>query len=250
MSPAVLAASMERRLLVNYRVEPDALAAVLPTPFRPALVDGHGVAGICLLRLRGIRPARLPARLGIMSENAAHRVAVEWDTPEGTVTGVYVPRRDTSSRLSALAGGRLFPGWQHQARFDVVEADGRYRIEVTSRDGEVNVLVDASASDHVMPGSLFRDLEAASRFFRTAPIGYAATPRAGTFDGVELGTDGWAMTPLRITEVRSSFFDDPHRFPGGTATPDSAFLMAGLCTTWSAQPRMSASMSATAGGAR
>jgi hypothetical protein len=29
-----------RRLLVNYRVDPDAIAPLLPAPFRPALVDG------------------------------------------------------------------------------------------------------------------------------------------------------------------------------------------------------------------
>jgi hypothetical protein len=149
-----------------------------------------------------------------------------------------------------MAGGRLFPGWQHPARFAVNEGDGRYRIEVTSRDGEVDVLVDAVVSDRVMPGSLFHDLESASRFFRNAPIGYAATPRAGTFDGVELGTDGWALAPLQITEVRSSYFDDIHRFPSGTATPDSAFLMAGLYTTWSARPRVSADASDSATAAR
>lgn len=145
----------------------------------------------------------------------------------------------------------MFPGWQHRARFSAREADGRYRIEVASRDGDVNVLVDAAVSDRVMPGSLFGNLDEASRFFRDAPVGYAATPTAGTFDGVELGTDAWAMTPLHIAEVNSSFFDDPRRFPPGTAAPDSAFLMAGLCTTWTAQPRMLAdALTAAATAAR
>src|SRR5262249_7349942 len=35
-----LRALMERRILVNYRVDPDLLAAALPPPFRPVLVDG------------------------------------------------------------------------------------------------------------------------------------------------------------------------------------------------------------------
>ena len=102
-------ATVERRILVNYRVEPAALAAALPPPFRPLLVGGHGVAGICLIRLIGIRPAGLPAALGLRSENAAHRVAVQWDTPAGPASGVYIPRRDTSSRLTTLLGGRAFP---------------------------------------------------------------------------------------------------------------------------------------------
>ncbi len=231
---------MERRILVNYRVDPDVLAAVLPPPFRPALVDGRGVAGICLIRLGGIRPAGLPAAFGLTSENAAHRVAVEWDTPDGPVNGVYVPRRDTSSRVAAVAGGRLFPGWQHLARFDVEDHDGRYRVEVESRDGAVLILVAARHSDAVMPGSVFADVEAASRFFRCAPLGYAATPTEGTFDSVALGTEGWGIEPLEIEEARSSFFDDQARFPPGSASLDSAFLMGGLATTWHAQPKLMA----------
>ena len=56
-------------------MEPGALAAMLPAPFRPALVQGYGLAGICLIRLGGVRPASFPGSFGLTSENAAHRVA-------------------------------------------------------------------------------------------------------------------------------------------------------------------------------
>ncbi len=233
-----LQAAMERRILVNYRVDPDALASILPAPFRPALVEGHGLAGICLLRLGHIRPAGLPTRLGLTTENAAHRIAVCWDTTDGPVTGVYVPRRDTSSRAATLAGGRLFPGWQHLARFKVEEGAGRFRVHVESRDRAVEIRVAAHVADTVMAGSVFPNLDAASRFFQWAPLGYAATPSPGVFDGVELAADGWEMRPLQIDESSSSFFGNPRRFPPGTATIDSAFLMGGLDTTWHALPKM------------
>jgi hypothetical protein len=238
-----LRAWMERRLLVNYRVDPEVLAAIVPAPFRPALVDGHGMAGICLIRLGAIRPAGLPAAIGLTSENAAHRVAVCWDGPDGPVTGVYVPRRDTSSRLAALAGGRVFPGWQHHARFQVHEERGRYRVEVDSRDGSVRIVIDAQVADTVMPGSVFSGLDEASRFFRCAPVGYAATPTAGVFDGVHLGMDGWGLRPVHVDQAFSSFFGDLARFPAGTAILDSAFLMSGLATTWRPQPRLRATPS-------
>ena len=41
---------MERRLLVNFAVEPGWLEARLPKPFRPWLQNGMGVAGLCLIR--------------------------------------------------------------------------------------------------------------------------------------------------------------------------------------------------------
>jgi hypothetical protein len=238
-TPTILA-TIERRILVNYRVDPDALSAVLPQPFRPALVGEYGIAGICLIRLGGIRPAGLPAAMGVTSENAAHRVAVEWDTDDGPVGGVYIPRRDTSSRLGALLGGRVFPGWQHRARFQVDEGDGCYRVEVSSHDGDVRIAVAAHRAEAVMSNSVFGSLDQASGFFRCAPLGYAATPKAGIFDGVALTAEGWTIEPLELDELRSSFFDDRDRFPVGSATPDSAFLMAGLDTSWRAQPALSA----------
>ena len=237
MKAPALAAVMERRILVNYRVDPDRLDPYLPAPFRPALVGGHGVAGICLIRLGRIRPAGLPAA-GLRSENAAHRVAVCWDGPDGPVTGVYIPRRDTSSRLAALAGGRLFPGYLHPARFRAREDGGSYRVRVASRDGEVHIEVDAHLAGELPPGSIFTCLEAASDFFRCAPVGYAATPSEGVFDAVEIETAGWTLQPLHLDRVASSFFDDRRRFPAGTAVPDSAFLMSRLTTIWHPQPKL------------
>src|SRR5437899_2482413 len=79
MKIPVIHGVIDRRLLVNYRVDPDVLAPLLPAPFRPKLVRGYGLVGICLIRLKRVRPTFLPSWLGIASENAAHRAAVEWD---------------------------------------------------------------------------------------------------------------------------------------------------------------------------
>src|SRR5690606_15197977 len=95
---------IDRRSLVNYRVDPDALRKVFHEPFRPQLVGGVGIGGICLIRLKQVRPRHLPAFLGISSENAAHRIAVEWEQDGRLQTGVYIPRRDTPSRLNTLLG--------------------------------------------------------------------------------------------------------------------------------------------------
>ncbi len=106
----VLKGTIKRRFLINYRVEPETMQRLLPTPFRPKLQQDFAIAGICLIRLEQIRPAGLPAALGRTSENAAHRVAVEWTAAAGeTREGVFIPRRDTDSRLNSWAGGRIFP---------------------------------------------------------------------------------------------------------------------------------------------
>ncbi len=89
-----------------------------------------------------------------------------------------------------------------------------------------------------MAGSVFPAVEDASSFFRTAPQGYAVTPDAGVFDGVELETCGWDIKPMTLDGVHSSFFEDVSRFPIGTAELDSAFLMERVDTTWRARPHL------------
>src|SRR5580692_1939043 len=111
---------IRRRLLVNYRMAPEVIQPLLPAKFRPKLHDGFAIAGICLIRLEEIRLKGLPAFSGLSSENAAHRIAVEWNGDLGkTQEGVYVPRRDSDSFLNQLAGGRVFPGEHHAAVFKI-----------------------------------------------------------------------------------------------------------------------------------
>jgi hypothetical protein len=238
MHVPVMTATIERRLLVNYRADPEILARLLPEPLRPQLVAGFGLAGICLIRLDGLRPAAIPSRLGLTVENAAHRIAVEWDSAEGVRSGVYIPRRDTSSRLVAVAGGRLFPGLHQLARFKVEEHGDRYRVALAALDGGTHVRVEATVAADLPPSSVFGSLAEASRFFRQGAIGWSATARPGVCDGVELDTPVWKMEPARMEAVESSFFDDHGRFPPGTAEPDSVLLMRDLPSRWLARGRV------------
>ena len=75
----VIRGLIDRRILVNYRVDPDVLKKLLPKPFRPKVIKDVGIAGICLIRLAEMRTTGFPGAVGISSENAAHRIAVAWD---------------------------------------------------------------------------------------------------------------------------------------------------------------------------
>src|SRR5258708_19494862 len=86
-----LEGTIDRRLLVNYRVEPAYLQRLLPGPFRPKLIHGMGIAGICLIRLQQIRPRPLPPAFGLSPRNAAHRIAAEWEESGQPREGVSTP---------------------------------------------------------------------------------------------------------------------------------------------------------------
>lgn len=223
---------IDRRVLVNFRVDPDVLSRVCPSPFRPQIVSGFGVAGICLIRLKHIRPKLLPSFLGISSENAAHRIAVEWDANGVTQTGVYIPRRDTSSFLNAFAGGRIFPGVHNRARFDVRETENEYHIAMDSIDGSAHVAVDGRTTDELPDDSVFATVAKCSQFFEAGSLGYSPAKSTVQFDGLELRTINWHVQPLSVTNVQSSFFDDHEAFPDGSVTFDNALLMRGVDHEW------------------
>jgi hypothetical protein len=228
----VIRGLIDRRILVNYRVDPDVLARLLPKPFRLKLVNGMGMAGVCLIRLKHVRPRFLPPFLGISSENAAHRIAVEWDQHGETKQGVFVPRRDTSSRINTLLGGRLFPGEHSHGTFRVKEHEDNFRVELTSDDKQTHLLVEGHATAELPPNSVFESLKEASEFFEQGSLGYSVTRKAGQFDGLELRSFNWHVRPLEVTNVESSFFDNRELFPAGSVNFDCALLMQGIDHEW------------------
>jgi Uncharacterized conserved protein (COG2071) len=232
MQIPVIRGVIDRRILVNFRVEPDALSRLLPAPFRPKLVKGAGMAGVCLIRLKNIRPRFLPAFVGISSENAAHRIAVEWDQNGETKEGVFIPRRDTSSRLNTLVGGRLFPGVHNHAAFQVREQDDHYRVELNSDDRHTHLLVEGHTAQDLPATSVFNSVMEASNFFERGSLGYSTTASPDQFDGLELRSFNWLVQPLAVDHVESSFFENRDLFPPASVNFDCALLMRGIDHEW------------------
>lgn len=229
---------IRRRLLVNFRVDPDVIQQHLPAPFRPKLHDGHAIAGICLIRLEDIRPRRVPRFLGLSSENAAHRIAVVWEDGGETREGVYIPRRDTGSCISHCGGGRVFPGEHHRANFQVTDDGDRIELHMRADDEGAQVDVIGRVAQDLPADSIFRSVSDASAFFEPGSLGYSVTADANRLDGIMLKTHSWAVTPLAIERACSSYFSDETLFPPGSVTFDCALLMRNIAHEWHAAEDM------------
>lgn len=232
----VIRGVIDRRILVNFQVDPDVMARHLPAPFSPQLVRGKAVAGICLIRLKQVRPRFLPIPWGISSENAAHRIAVEWEQDGLTQQGVYIPRRDTNSRLNTWAGGNLFPGLHHHSKFTVHETPEDYSVTLESDDRQTRLHVAGTVCDRLPATSVFSSVREASEFFRQGALGWSETLTPGKYDGLELRCEDWQVVPLEVEQVESSFFADEARFPTGSVRFDCALLMRNIQHEWHGQP--------------
>ncbi|MEN8847323.1 MAG: DUF2071 domain-containing protein [Akkermansiaceae bacterium] len=234
MNIPTISGVIRRRLLLNYRIDPEIVTPLLPKGFRPKLVQGYAIAGICLIRLEKVRPKGLPEFLGIASENSAHRIAVEWENDQ---EGVFVPRRDTDSRLNTLAGGRIFPGVHHLSDFSVSDTEGEIGIKARHK-GETPLEVTAKEADKLPDNSIFGSLTESSAFFEAGCIGYSARPDSCVLDGLLLKVDDWQASALAVSRIRSLYFDDHSLFPEGSITFDHGLLMRDIAHEWHSEPKI------------
>ncbi|MGI8542697.1 MAG: DUF2071 domain-containing protein [Aridibacter sp.] len=223
---------IKRRVLINYRAEPSVIHTIIPNNFTPKLQKEFAIAGICLIHLEHIRPKHLPEFIGISSENAAHRITVEWNENGKTKQGVFIPRRDTDSLLNQLAGGRIFPSEHHKATFNIVENENKIDYTMRSNDGEVSLKFNGNSTDNFPSESIFDSLKEASEFFEKGSHGYSPNKMDKNLDGVKLQIDNWQVKPLEITSVESSFYNDESIFPKGTIEFDHALIMQNIEHEW------------------
>jgi hypothetical protein len=238
MSVPALQGLVRRRILINFRMDPQVAQRQLPPPFRPKLIGGWAMAGVCLIRLEQLRPRGLPSALGVSSENAAHRITVTWTDPTGGEPreGVYIPRRDTGALLNHLAGGWLFPGQHRRARFHVRDEPAAIDLRLETDDGAADVWLRARPGCGLPGTSCFASLDQASRFFAAGSVGFSATDGSGRLDGLRLRTLTWRVHNLDVEWVMSSYYQDRARFPAGSVEYDCTLLMRNIPHEWWPQP--------------
>jgi len=217
---------IERRILLNYQLDRALARDLLPAPLRPQIVQGNAVAGTCFIRLAQARPAGIPASLGWRMENAADRIAVEWDGPDGVQRGVFLPQQFSGSRFAA-ASGRWLPGPGERGTFRVQETDREFRLEMHAREQFTRVHAKRAENWH---SDLFPSHRAASEFVAASPVAWSAAARTGVLTGVRLRTGHWATSPLEVRELESSFFN---ALPADSARFDHALLMQAIPARWS-----------------
>ncbi len=222
---------IDRRILVNYRIDPHYLKKILPSPFKPRLINGYGLGGICLIRFEKMRPTWLPSIVGTSSENGTHRFCVEWKKNGKLYNGVYVKKRFTNSRLHEFGGEKIFPGRLVFSDFKASEEKGHYSISFKSKNGEY-AYVEAYETHQFPINSLFKTIEEASEDFRKDQIGYSPHKQKNQFKGVKLNTDNWEVSPLCLKNCKSSLFSNLDIFPTGSVEVDHVLLMKNIKHSW------------------
>ncbi|WP_078555884.1 DUF2071 domain-containing protein [Bacillus alkalicellulosilyticus] len=224
---------IRRRILINYQVAPQLIEPILPSPFKPKIVKGKAIVGVCLIRLENIRPSVLSnLPLGVSSENAAHRVSVEWGVNGKNREGVYIFRRDTNALLNSLAGGRLFPGVNHYSNFNIHEVDDYISFQLNSKDREVEISLKGKDCENLPDTSVFTSFDDISTFFKNGADGYSPDRRKSCVQGMCLQTENWNMTPFLVEDLSLTYFQNKFGIPVDHMQFDSAVIMKNIDHKW------------------
>ncbi len=229
---STLEGTIARRVLLNFRADPEVVRRLVPEPLEVMTQNGSAVVGVCLIRLEQLRPKGFPAFLGVSSEGMAHRIAVCYPTLDGWRDGVFVWRRETDRRPIACVGGRVSPGVHRHAEFLVAEDNGRLAMAVFTERHQADVAFDARFPAEWARPSLFDSIEEASQFFERGDCGFSCSPRTAELEGMRLRTLDWKVIPLEVRRVYALFFENPDRFPPGSVEFDSALLMRRVACEW------------------
>lgn len=228
----ILEGVIARRVLLNFRVDPNVARRLLPKPLELTIHNGFAVVGICLIRLEQLRPKGFPSPVGMSSENMAHRIAIRYPTGEGRKDGVFIWRRDTDQKLVTLLGGRLFPGVHQLAEFHVMEGEDKLIMDVRTRQGDADVSFEAASTAEWKSTTVFKTFEEVCSFFARGDCGFSCALHEGKLEGMQLRTLKWEMNPLRVDKVRAAFYDNHERFPPESIEFDCALLMRGIPHEW------------------
>ena len=228
----VIQGLIARRVLLNFRADPEVVQKLLPRPFEAETFQGHALVGICLIRLEQIRPRSFPRWLGLASENTAHRVAIRYPSKGNMKSGVFIWRRETDQKLVQMFGGRLFPGVHLAARFAVHNNQDGITMDVQNADGNSDVSFSAKYSNMWRPRSVFPTLKEASEFFRQGDCGFSCSLQGNSVEGMQLRTFTWSPVMLEVELRKCSFYFDTLRFPHGSVEFDCGMMLRGVPHEW------------------
>jgi hypothetical protein len=151
-------------LVLTYALPTTVLEPLLP----PGLAldtytapDGttHGFVAVGIVSTLGLRPAPLPAGLGLDAVLTGYRIFTTFPTPAGrTMRGLYILRSDTQRAAVATAGNLLTRYRYHLARVRLTLDGATLTATVDSRDGGADLTVTADLASRpapLPPGSPF-----------------------------------------------------------------------------------------------
>ena len=222
-------------LVLAYAVPAPVLQPLLPAGLTLDTFGDFGFLAIALVDTRQLRPAFLPAPLGMNFFLSGYRIFTRYRTTEGrTLRGLRILRSDTNSHLMQLFGNLLTHYRYERSEFRVHSTAQEYEIQVTRPSGnaDLHVVADLSAATAALPaGSPFADLKEARKFAGPLPFTFDYESQTHSIIRVEGVRQQWNPRPVPVVVHRNTFLEqEPFRSAGATLA--NAFYLEDVPYSW------------------
>ena len=222
-------------LVLAYAVPAPILRPLLPIGLTLDTYGDFGFLAVALVETHDLRPAFVPAGLGMSFFLSGYRIFARYQTAAGrTLRGLRILRSDTN-RLSMQVFGNLLTHYHYErSRFRVQRTERKYEVQVDTADGKADLHVEADLSNEtvVLPsGSPFADLKEARKFAGPLPFTFDYEKQTHSMIRVEGVRQRWNPRPVSVVVPRNTFLEqDPFR--GAGALLANAFYLEDVPYSW------------------
>ncbi|HEX9202294.1 MAG TPA: DUF2071 domain-containing protein [Acidobacteriaceae bacterium] len=228
-------AYLRASLVLAYAVPAPVLRPLLPVGLSLDTFGDFGFLAIALVETRNLRPAFVPARLGMNFFLSGYRIFARYQTTAGrTLRGLRIIRSDTNRLPMRLIGNLLTHYHYEHSRFRVQWTEQKYEVQVTTPDGRADLHVEADLSSQVaaLPaGSPFADFKEARKFAGPLPFTFDYEKQTHSIIRVEGVRQQWNPRPVSVIVHQNTFLEQVP-FDGAGAVLANAFFLEGVPYSW------------------
>ena len=190
--------------LLSYAVPEMALAGLLPRGLYPLTYQGMAFLNIVISRIKWMRPAGIPAALGLTYWHIAYRLYSSANLASGqAVTGLYFLRSDVDKSLPVIPGNVLTDFRFHKASIRTSADGSLFRVEITeTRDEIVNAtaVIETAPAGEEEISPPFRTVEDRERILKYTPFGLSVDRSGQRLKVAEVQRDEgqWEERPVQV----------------------------------------------------
>jgi uncharacterized protein YqjF (DUF2071 family) len=218
--------------LVNFGVNPEAVASYLPKGLVPKLHHGEAYISVVIAKLEKMRPAFLPKSFGITYNQVVYRLVVNKDGERG----VYFLRSDADNSLMCFLGNMFSYFKFHRANIDIVNSQNRLEFSLKGIDSDVanihSIFDIAGASLELPASSKFQSLDEAKIYLVELFTAFGCMPNGKTINRVKIKRGEWQVSLVADHCAEYNYLKSGLFFPTANCRLDSVFYVQSIPYYW------------------
>jgi len=228
-------AEMEERYIFNFKMNPEVLAKHLPGSFlKPQIINNYSVVSFCILKLKHVVVAPLPAFMGYNTISCAYRIGVVDLSMKPESNAVYIVERFTDRKTIASLAPTLLSDEIPIAHTSIEENNGYVFITTTDKNGNIVFKARVQKSP-IFKSAFFADTHDFEKFIKAGISSYTPSSREDQITRLDLIKKDNIYTPLEAEILVQNFGDF---WSDALLEFDSALHTEGGKYTWKNKGRM------------